>query len=96
MMVCYFDDSSDYKFQVGLAEERLAELVKEHESKKDTINHNGSSFVKLCQGLLKPNGFKPLLLLTFLFTFQQFSGIYVTIFYAVTFFKVSKYLRKNA
>lgn len=41
------------------------------------------------QGFMKPTGYKPLLALAGLFTIQQFSGIYITLFYAVTFFQVS-------
>lgn len=37
---------------------------------------------------LEPTGYKPLLSLFGLFIIQQFSGIYITLFYAVTFFQV--------
>jgi len=36
---------------------------------------------------LQPTAYKPLLILSGLFVFQQFSGTYITLFYAVTFFK---------
>lgn len=39
---------------------------------------------------LKPTGYKPLIILFGLFFFQQFSGIYITLFYSVTFFEVSE------
>lgn len=39
-------------------------------------------------GFLRPTGYKPLILLFFLFLIQQFSGIYITLFYAITFLQV--------
>lgn len=39
-------------------------------------------------GFFRPTGYKPMILLFFLFLIQQFSGIYITLFYAVTFVKV--------
>ena len=36
-------------------------------------------------GFKKPTGYKPLIILFFLFSIQQFSGIYITLFFAVTF-----------
>lgn len=41
-------------------------------------------------GFFRPTGYKPMIMLFFLFLIQQFSGIYITLFYAVTFFQVSK------
>ena len=38
---------------------------------------------------MKPTGYKPMVVLFFLFLIQQFSGIYITLFYAVTYFEVS-------
>lgn len=40
-------------------------------------------------GFFRPTGYKPMIILFFLFLIQQFSGIYITLFYAVTFFQVS-------
>lgn len=55
-------------------------------SKPDvTKTKNKSKF----QYFLEPTGYKPLLSLFGLFLIQQFSGIYITLFYAVTFFQVS-------
>ncbi|XP_054261516.1 facilitated trehalose transporter Tret1-2 homolog isoform X2 [Macrosteles quadrilineatus] len=73
--------------KAGVAEQQLAELLKEHNAKKSLTEQKGSSFGKLVRAFLRPNGYKPLLLLVSIFTFQQFSGIYITIFYAVNFFK---------
>lgn len=39
-------------------------------------------------GFFRPTGYKPMILLFFFFLIQQFSGIYITLFYAVTFVKV--------
>lgn len=39
---------------------------------------------------LKPTGYKPMMVLFFLFLIQQFSGIYITLFYAVTYFEVRR------
>lgn len=38
-------------------------------------------------GFLKPTGYKPMCMLFFFFLIQQFSGIYITLFFAVTFFQ---------
>lgn len=38
-------------------------------------------------GFLKPTGYKPMIMLFWLFLIQQFSGIYITLFFAVTFFQ---------
>lgn len=40
-------------------------------------------------GFFKPTGYKPMIILFWLFLIQQFSGIYITLFFAVTFFDVS-------
>jgi facilitated trehalose transporter len=42
-------------------------------------------------GFKKPTGYKPLTILIFLFFIQQFSGIYITLFYSVTFLQVFKF-----
>lgn len=81
MFVCLF-------FQEGLAEKQLANAQKEHNSKK-TSGKESSVIVKLFRGFKKPTGYKPLFILVVLFFFQQYAGIYITIFYAVTFFDVS-------
>lgn len=39
-------------------------------------------------GFLKPTGYKPMIMLFWLFLIQQFSGIYITLFFSVTFFQV--------
>ncbi|XP_053990061.1 facilitated trehalose transporter Tret1-like [Hylaeus volcanicus] len=39
------------------------------------------------RAFLKPTGWKPMTILFLFFSFQQFSGIYITLFYAVTWFQ---------
>lgn len=39
-------------------------------------------------GFFRPTGYKPMIVLFFFFLIQQFSGIYITLFYAVTFMQV--------
>lgn len=72
--------------QAGVPERQLAELQKEHNEKTQNVRKR-HPIVVLAKAIIRPTGFKPLFLLLSLFFFQQFSGIYVTIFYAVTFFK---------
>ncbi|KAK9509422.1 hypothetical protein O3M35_006746 [Rhynocoris fuscipes] len=84
-----------YKFlaraetEEGLAEKQLAAAEKEHNSKK-TVGKEPFIFVKLYRGFQKPTGYKPLFILIMMFFFQQYAGIYITIFYAVTFFEEIK------
>lgn len=66
---------------------QLAALQKEHENKM--TEQKNQDFTTRIKGFTKPTGYKPLLILMGLFFFQQFSGIYITLFYAVTFFDVS-------
>lgn len=68
-----------------LAEMQLAALQKEHENKMS--EQKNQDFTTRIKGFTKPTGYKPLLILMGLFFFQQFSGIYITLFYAVTFFE---------
>uniref|UniRef100_A0A1B6MQL7 Major facilitator superfamily (MFS) profile domain-containing protein n=1 Tax=Graphocephala atropunctata TaxID=36148 RepID=A0A1B6MQL7_9HEMI len=77
----------DKKLKAGLAEQKLEELKKEHNRKQSQGNQKGSSFRRNLRAFLRPTGYKPILLLTTIFIFQQFSGIYITIFYAVTLLK---------
>ncbi|XP_044741056.1 facilitated trehalose transporter Tret1-2 homolog isoform X2 [Chrysoperla carnea] len=74
-----------------LSEMQMQVLLKEREIKlaeKRNSSRGGSPFYKLRE-FLKPTGYKPLIILFFLFFFQQYSGIYITLFYAVTFFQES-------
>jgi hypothetical protein len=74
----------------GLPERQLAAMDKDNSAKNQTMPED-SIFRRFFKGFSKPTGYKPALILLMLFTFQQFSGIYITIFYAVTFFQVSSY-----
>jgi hypothetical protein len=47
-----------------------------------------SGFMGRLAGFGRPSGFKPLFVLFGLFFFQQFSGVYITLFYSVELFKV--------
>nr|CAD7264583.1 unnamed protein product [Timema shepardi] len=66
-----------------LHKEKLASMVKSQDMKALV----SSGFSQRMKGFLKPTGYKPMLVLSGLFFFQQFSGIYSTLFYAVTFFE---------
>lgn len=74
--------------KVSAAEAQYITIVKENEiklSEQRKSKHGGIS-TKL-RGFLKPTGWKPITILFLLFSFQQFSGIYITLFYAVTWFQ---------
>ena len=66
------------------AEMYLNLLVKEDTQKKIEAQTSGGNMVK---EFLKPTGYKPLLIISGVFFFQQFSGIYIFLFYSVTFFE---------
>lgn len=80
----------------------LSSLQREQESrfrKNIPKNFSATSFTPMQKegfhnskwaGFFRPTGYKPMLVLFFLFLIQQFSGIYITLFYAVTFFQVSR------
>lgn len=80
----------------SLADMHLNALIREKEAKRhERMRRNSKSDDETDMktrpkwtGLLKPTGYKPLLILCGLFILQQFSGIYITLFYAVTFFQV--------
>ncbi|KAL7044362.1 hypothetical protein ACKWTF_001889 [Chironomus riparius] len=67
----------DYEKKI-IGNSKLAPELALKENKKPTICQKLSEFKK-------PTGWKPLLILFFLFFIQQFSGIYITLFYSVTF-----------
>ena len=74
--------------KVSAADAQYITIVKENEiklSEQKKSKHGGVS-TKL-RGFLKPTGWKPITILFLLFSFQQFSGIYITLFYAVTWFQ---------
>lgn len=66
--------------------------MKKNYSKSDftqITEPNEVSGSKLAQ-FLKPTGYKPMMILFWIFLIQQFSGIYITLLYAVTFIRVSE------
>lgn len=84
-----------------LSEMHLQILIRENEARRQEKMRSASkaSFAeykkegclksnKTIREFLKPTGYKPMIVLFFLFLIQQFSGIYITLFYAVTFFEV--------
>ncbi|XP_046617458.1 facilitated trehalose transporter Tret1-like isoform X1 [Neodiprion virginianus] len=74
--------------KVTAAEDMYNTILKEHEirlSEQRRSKHEGTS-AKL-RSFLKPTGWKPMFILILLFLFQQYSGIYITLFYAVTWFE---------
>jgi facilitated trehalose transporter len=68
----------------SFAEMQLNVLVKEDEQKKLEARADGGSTIR---EFLKPTGYKPLLIISGVFFFQQFSGIYIFLFYSVSFFE---------
>lgn len=85
----------------SLADMHLSSLQREQEMrfrKNIPKNFSATSFTPMqtdgfsnskWAGFFRPTGYKPMIMLFFLFLIQQFSGIYITLFYAVTFFQVS-------
>lgn len=81
----------------SLADMHLSSLQREKETrfhKNIPKNFSATSFTPMQSegfrsskwaGFFKPTGYKPMIMLFFLFLIQQFSGIYITLFYAVTF-----------
>ncbi|XP_076256617.1 facilitated trehalose transporter Tret1-2 homolog isoform X1 [Rhynchophorus ferrugineus] len=72
--------------QETYAELQYKLLQEEQEKKKEQkseITKKGLRF--LVNEFLKPTGWKPLIILTGLFFFQHFSGIYITMFYSISF-----------
>uniref|UniRef100_A0A6P7F983 Facilitated trehalose transporter Tret1-2 homolog isoform X1 n=1 Tax=Diabrotica virgifera virgifera TaxID=50390 RepID=A0A6P7F983_DIAVI len=69
-----------------LAELHLQLLQKEHQKKLQAqARRNSLGSISILKEFLKPTGYKPMLLLTGMYFFQMFSGIYITLFYSVTF-----------
>ncbi|XP_056639919.1 facilitated trehalose transporter Tret1-2 homolog isoform X2 [Diorhabda sublineata] len=80
----------------SMAELQLQALQAEHQKQLESQATN-LGLLGVIKEFMKPTAYKPLILLTGLFVFQMFSGIYITLFYSVTFFeavgtKVNPYL----
>lgn len=85
----------------SLADMHLQSLQREQEMrfrKNIPKNFSATSFTPMQSegfknskwaAFFRPTGYKPMIVLFFFFLIQQFSGIYITLFYAVTFFQVS-------
>lgn len=72
----------------SLADMHLRVLIRENEKRiADNTQASGKQQSKWA-GFRKPTGYKPLVILFFLFLIQQFSGIYITLFFSVTFLQV--------
>ncbi|KRT79410.1 membrane transporter [Oryctes borbonicus] len=72
----------------SMAELHLAVLIRDHEKKQE--ERRNSKYTGLTMKLkefTRPTAIKPLIMLFLLFFVQQFSGIYITLFYAIDFFK---------
>lgn len=80
----------------SLADMHLRCLIRDNEKrlvdKTKNVNSDGKQKSKWA-GFLQPSGYKPLTILFFLFLIQQFSGIYITLFFSVTFLQVGKLIR---
>ncbi|KAL0101856.1 hypothetical protein PUN28_018418 [Cardiocondyla obscurior] len=74
--------------KTSVAEVQFINIMKENEMKLNEQRRSKySSTSNKWRGFLKPTGWKPMAILFLLFSFQQFSGIYITLFYAVTWFQ---------
>lgn len=76
----------------SLADLHLSALIRENEKRiaeKTKISKDGKERKQSKWAeFKKPTGYKPLTILVSLFFIQQFSGIYITLFYSVTFLQV--------
>ncbi|KAJ8984016.1 hypothetical protein NQ317_012239, partial [Molorchus minor] len=71
----------------SLAELQLNQLQKEHQQKLEAQSQREAGIMSVVKEFFKPTGYKPILLLLGLFLMQQFSGIYMTLFYSIDFFR---------
>lgn len=76
---------TDDKTRGGVADKRFDDLEENILMKQR--KHSETSVRRVMKAYFSPAGYKPLLILIVLFTFQQLSGIYITISYAVNFFE---------
>ncbi|XP_033231850.1 facilitated trehalose transporter Tret1-like [Belonocnema kinseyi] len=74
------------KVAAGL-EAQFTTIMKENEIRlSDQRRSKHGGFSTKLRAFLKPTGWKPMFILFMFFLFQQFSGIYITLFYAVNWF----------
>ena len=81
----------DSELEIGkmsAAEAAFSNINKENEIRlcEQRKSKRGGLSAKI-RPFFQPTGWKPMFILFLLFSFQQFSGIYITLFYAVTWFK---------
>ncbi|KAK6638534.1 hypothetical protein RUM43_006801 [Polyplax serrata] len=69
-----------------LVDRKLKELMRDKEQKLAASRGKPSVWRKF-EGLKKPTGYKPLLIMIILFFFQQYTGVYITTFYIVQYFE---------
>ncbi|XP_063922323.1 facilitated trehalose transporter Tret1-like isoform X2 [Zophobas morio] len=70
------------------SELQLTLLQKEHELKLiEDSRRTGNEIKAKFYEFLKPTGYKPLIILTGMFMFQQFSGIFIFLFFSISFFQ---------
>lgn len=65
------------------------QALKKKQDEKDVLRNDKRSVKDIIREFKKPTGYRPVLIMIPLFFFQQFSGIYVTMFYAITFIQDS-------
>ncbi|XP_024944407.1 facilitated trehalose transporter Tret1 isoform X2 [Cephus cinctus] len=74
--------------KASAADAHFNSLMKENEIKRsEQRRSNRGNFSQKLRAFAKPTGWKPIFILFLFFFFQQFSGIYITLFYAVTWFQ---------
>lgn len=73
----------------SLTELQLEQLQQEHLKKLEQMK-NDETLLRKMKHFIKPTGYKPLMILFGMFFLQQYSGIYITLFYSVNFFQVSQ------
>lgn len=80
-----------YKYEdagkISGLEAQFTTIMKENEIRlSDQRRSKRGGFSTKIRAFLKPTGWKPMFILFMFFLFQQFSGIYITLFYAVNWF----------
>ena len=80
---CVEEATKSLKFLRG----KENDVAKEVEDLKLATNQTQDNSVKIWKEFLKPEAYKPLSLLIVLWIFQQFSGNYAVVFYAVDIFE---------
>jgi len=83
-------------FQEILPERQLAWLIQRHKYAESALQKKEPWYVPLIDLFRLPIGYKPLIIQTLIFFAQNFAGVYITLFFAATFFQVSsRYSQKK-